>query len=74
MIAIRIPKKERGKAWRAMIEIGEITHVGKDPVYKDPIYVVSPAHIAMLQDRQFSFEIIEPARRRQENRRRAASS
>ena len=74
MIAIRIPKKQRGKAWRAMIEIGSITHVGKDPIHKDPIYVVSAAHLEMLHNRGFTFEVINPTRREGEKRRRAASS
>jgi hypothetical protein len=54
MIAVRIPKKQRGKAWRAMIEIGPISLIAKDPIYE-----VLPAHIEMLKARGFSYEIVK---------------
>ena len=63
MIAIRIPKKERGKARRAMIEIGPITLVAKDATSGDPVYVVSPTHVGMLLNRGFNIEIIEAEHR-----------
>ena len=68
MIAVRIPKKQRGKAWRAMIEIGPISLIAKDPIYE-----VLPAHIEMLKARGFSYEIVESIPGRQESLRRASS-
>jgi hypothetical protein len=68
MIAIRIPKKQRGKAWRAMIEIGPISLIAKDPIYE-----VLPAHIEMLKTRGFSYEIVQSIPGRQETLRRASS-
>jgi hypothetical protein len=68
MIAIRIPKKQRGKAWRAMIEVGPISLIAKDPIYE-----VLPAHIEMLKARGFSYEIVESTPGRQESFRRASS-
>ena len=67
MISIRIPKRQRGKAWRAMIEIGPVTLVAKDP-----IYLVLPAHLDMLNARGFSYEVVARIPHRRENRRRAA--
>jgi hypothetical protein len=69
MIAIRIPKSQRGKAWRAMIEIGPITLIAKDPIYE-----VLPVHLDMLKARGFSYEVVDSISSRQENRRRAASN
>ena len=68
MITIRIPKSQRGKAWRAMIEIGPITLIAKDPIYE-----VLPAHLEMLKARGFSYEVVDSNSGRQENHRRAAS-
>ncbi len=65
VIAIRIPKSQRGKAWRAMIEIAPIRLVAKDPIYE-----VLPAHLEMLQARGFSYEVVGPPSRQE--RRRAA--
>jgi hypothetical protein len=62
MIAIRIPKKQRGKAWRAMIEIGPITLIAKDPIYE-----VMPAHLEVLHARRISYEVVESIPRRQES-------
>jgi hypothetical protein len=63
MIRIRLPKSERAKAWRAMIEIGPVTLIADDP-----IYVVSPAHLEMLAARGFSYEVIQKRPKRQEKR------
>src|SRR5262245_16769975 len=52
VIPIRLPKSQRGKAWRAMIEIGPVRLVAKDPIYE-----VTPAHLALLQASGFSYEI-----------------
>jgi hypothetical protein len=68
MIAVRIAKKQRGKAWRAMIEIGPISLIAKDPIYE-----VLPAHIEMLKARGFSYEIVKSIPSRQESLRRASS-
>jgi hypothetical protein len=54
MITIRIPKKQRGKAWRAMIEIGPINLIAKDPVYE-----VLPAHLDVLKARGIAYEHVE---------------
>jgi len=32
MIAIRLPKAEWGKAWRALIDVGPVRLVANDPV------------------------------------------
>jgi hypothetical protein len=69
MVAIRIPKRQRGKAWRAMIEIGPITLIAKDPIYE-----VMPAHLELLKARSIPFEIVEPNPGRQETRSRASSN
>ncbi len=58
MIAIRIPKGQRGKAWKAMIAVAPIRLIAKDPIYE-----VLPAHLEMLAARGFSYEVVEPARR-----------
>ena len=54
MIAIRLPKRERGKAWRAMIAIGPIRLVAPDPIYE-----VLPAHLDLMRSLGFSFEIVK---------------
>jgi hypothetical protein len=55
MITIRLPKKQWGKAWRAMIEIGEVRLIANDPIYE-----VLPAHLDLLNIRGFSYEIVLP--------------
>jgi hypothetical protein len=42
MIAIRLPKVQWGKAWRAMTEIAPVRLVSKDPIYE-----VLPAHLEL---------------------------
>ena len=64
MIKIRLPKSERGKAWRAMIEIGPIRLIAADPIYE-----VLPAHVELLIARGIHFEII-PKRNSPQPRRR----
>jgi hypothetical protein len=56
MIAIRIPKSQWGKAWRAMIELAPVRLVAGDPVYE-----VSPAHIELLIARGFTYEVVRPS-------------
>jgi len=68
MIVVRIPKAQRAKAWRAMIEVAPIRLVSKEPVYE-----VLPAHLELLASRGISYEVVGPPLRRQENRRRASS-
>ena len=55
MIAIRLPKAEWGKAWRALIEVGPIRLVENDPVYE-----VLPAHLEVLKAQRIPFEVIRP--------------
>ncbi len=69
MITIRLSKRQRGKAWRAMIEIGPVRLVAKDPIYE-----VLPAHLELLTARGFSYEIVIPPVGRLDNQRRAASN
>jgi len=54
MIAIRLPKNQWGKAWRAMIEVGPI-HLVAD----DPIYYVLPAHVEMLNAKRFDYDVVK---------------
>lgn len=55
MIAIRLPKSQRGKAWKAMIELAPVRLVAKDPIYE-----VQPAHLELLNARGFTYEIVAP--------------
>jgi len=66
MIAIRIPKTQWGKAWRAMIEIAPVRLVGKDPIYE-----VLPAHLTLLDSRGISYDVLKPQPSRREKRRHA---
>jgi hypothetical protein len=66
MIAIRLPRGQWGKAWRAMIEIAPVRLVANDPIYE-----VLPAHLELLNARGFTYEVVVPRPSRQENRRRA---
>jgi hypothetical protein len=68
VIAIRLPKSQRGKAWRAMIEIGPVRLVAKDPIYE-----VMPAHLKLLQNLGVSYEVVNRTPRRKGNHRRATS-
>lgn len=56
MIAIRLPKQQWGKAWRAMIEVAPVRLVADDPIYE-----VLPAHLELLSSRGFSFEVVQPS-------------
>ena len=67
MIAIRIPKSQWGKAWRAMVELAPVRLVANDPIYE-----VLPAHLEMLSGRGFTYEIVRPAAASREKRRAAA--
>ena len=66
MIAIRLPKGQWGKAWRAMIEVAPVRLIASDPIYE-----VLPAHLELLDSRGFSYEVVTTPGRRQEKRRRA---
>lgn len=68
MIAIRLPKRQWGKAWRAMIEIAPVRLVTDDPIYE-----VYPAHLELLDARGYSYEVIDPSDYRKRKPRRAAS-
>ena len=69
MIAIRIPKKQWGPAWRAMIEVAPVRLVAKDPIYE-----VFPAHLELLDSMGIAYEIIKRSLPRKEQRRRASSN
>ncbi len=64
MITIRLPKAHWGKAWRAMIEIGPVRMIAKDPIFE-----VLPAHIELLTARGVSYEVVSSQPRRAEKRR-----
>ena len=68
MIAIRIPKAQRARAWRAMIEVAPVRLVAKDPVYE-----VCPAHLELLTGEGIAFEIVKLPPPPLEKRRRASS-
>ncbi|HEV3447447.1 MAG TPA: hypothetical protein VG099_22590 [Gemmataceae bacterium] len=68
MIAIRLPKAQRAKAWRAMIDVAPIRLVSKEPVYE-----VLPAHLELLSARGIPFEVVGPPLDPQESQRRATS-
>lgn len=68
MIAIRLPKNQRGKARRAMIEIAPIRLVAKDPIYE-----VLPAHIEMLDARGIPYTIVPREAPKLVRQRRATS-
>ncbi len=68
MIAIRLPKEQWGKAWRAMIEIAPIRLVSKEPIYE-----VLPAHLELLKARGFSYEVVARPRKDREKRRHGAA-
>ena len=55
MIVIRLPKKQWGKAWRAMIEIAPIRLIAPDPLYE-----VLPAHLDLLKEMDIAFEVVAP--------------
>ena len=67
MIAIRIPKSQWRKAWRAMVEIAPVRLVASDPIYE-----VLPAHLEMLNGRGFTYEIVRPTTAIREKPRAAA--
>lgn len=66
MIAIRIPKDQWGKAWRAMLEVAPVRLVADEPIYE-----VLPAHLELLNARGFTYEVIAQPTGRKEQRRRA---
>ena len=53
MIVIRLPKAEWGRAWRAMIDIGPVRLISKEPIYE-----VLPAHLELLNSLGLSYEIV----------------
>lgn len=68
MIAIRLPRAQWGKAWRAMIEVAPVRLIAKGPIYE-----VLPAHLELLDARGFSYEVVRLQSGNQERRRRASS-
>ncbi len=67
MLAVRIPKRHWGKAWRAMIEIAPVRLVAPDPIYE-----VLPAHVALLAAHGVKYEVVRHAPTRQPRPRRAS--
>jgi hypothetical protein len=59
MIPIRLKERDEAKAWRAMIDIGPVTIIGRDPVY-----VVQAVQLELLVAKGFWFEVIPPRLRK----------
>lgn len=55
MIAIRLPKKQWGKAWRAMVAIAPVRLIADDPIYE-----ILPAHLDVLEASGFQYEVLKP--------------
>jgi hypothetical protein len=55
MIAIRLSKRQWGKAWRAMIEVAPVRLVAADPIYE-----VLPVHLELLNSRGIVYEVVQP--------------
>ena len=68
MPAVRIPKQQWGKAWRAMIEIAPVRLVAADPVYE-----VLPEHIELLAAQGVAYEVVRPQPIRKQGPRRAST-
>jgi hypothetical protein len=68
VLTIRIPKAQRAKAWRAMIEVAPIRLVSKEPLYE-----VYPAHLELLTARGILYEVVKYPPGQQEKSRRATS-
>ena len=68
MIAIRLPKQQWGKAWRAMIEIAPVRLVSNEPIYE-----VLPQHLDLLNARGFTYEVVKLDTPKQDKRRHASS-
>lgn len=56
MLFIRIPKKHRAKAFRPLVIMGPY-HVFKLAA-DDPVYVVSPVHLQVLDAVSIPFEVV----------------
>ena len=69
MLTIRLPRTEWAKAWRAMIEIAPVRLIAATPIYE-----VQPAHLEILKDRGFHYELIESQVRRPGKRRHGTAS
>jgi hypothetical protein len=69
MLTIRIPKTEWAKAWRARIEIAPVRLVGDEPTYE-----VVPAHLQVLNERGFHFEVVDSQARGPEKRRHGTAN
>ncbi len=53
MPVIRIPEKEWGKVWFALVSSGPISRVSQEP-----IYFVSDRQVRMLRKKKLPFQII----------------
>lgn len=69
MLAIRLPKTEWGKAWRAMIEVAPVRLIAADPIYE-----VLPAHLELLTARGFRYEVVPAKPRGPEKRRHGTAN
>ena len=55
MIAIRIPKSQWGKVWKAMIQVGPVRLVSAEPIYE-----VLPAHLELLNSLRITYDVVNP--------------
>ena len=55
MRLVRIPEKQWGKVWTALIETGPISRFTKEP-----IYLVSDHHVRMLRRKKLPFKLVDP--------------
>ena len=64
MLTIRLPKADWAKAWRAMIEVAPVRLIRDDPIYE-----VLLAHLVVLTERGFDYEVVPVRPNRAEKRR-----
>jgi hypothetical protein len=69
MLAVRLSKKDWGKAWRAMIEIGPVRLIADDPLYE-----VLPAHVELLTARGIRYELVPMGPTTKEKRRHGTAN
>ena len=69
MVVIRLPRDKWGKAWRAMIEIAPVRLIASDPIYE-----VLPAHLELLDERGFTYELVPSSAARKDKRRRGTAN
>ena len=69
MLTIRLLTGDWAKAWRAMIEVAPVRLVADDPIYE-----VLPAHLEVLAQRGFTYEVVKSRPRRIEKRRHGTAN